>query len=147
MDKPELFFGRLTNVVAPEDFERGVLARLPQEKERRAKHARQVRFAYAGAAALVLVGFVVLGVPRLTERGAPGLVAEKDAAALSRALGEARPIEARVRWAVPASASATVIPVLEMLDYGSEVRNLSDTGRTVYILEQISEGRPSEIKY
>jgi len=147
MDKHELLFPQLPAVAAPEDFEQSVLARLVQEKERRARSARQVRFAYAGAAAVVLVGFVVLGVPRLAQRGAPGLVAEKDAAALLGVLGEARPIEARMRWAVPASASSDIVPVLETLDYGSEVRSVSNTGRTVYILEQISEGRPSEIKY
>ena len=148
MDKHELLFSQLPAVAAPEDFERSVLARLGQEKERRARRARHVRFAYAGAAALVLIGFIVLAVPRLAERGAPGLVAEKDAtAALMSALGEARPIEARARWAFPASASADIIPVLETLDYGSEFRSASNAGRTVYILEQISEGRPSEIKY
>ena len=147
MDKHELLFPQLPAVAAPEDFEQSVLARLVQEKERRARSARQVRFAYAGAAALVLVGFIVLAVPRLAERGAPALVAERDAAALSSALGIARPIEARMRWAVPASASSDIVPVLETLDYGSEVRSVSNTGRTVYILEQISEGRPSEIKY
>ncbi|MDH4198053.1 MAG: hypothetical protein OEW05_11630 [Candidatus Aminicenantes bacterium] len=147
MDKPELFFGRLGSVAAPEDFERRVLARLALEKERRSRRAHHLRFAYAGAAALVLVGFIVLGLPRLAQRGAPGLLADKDAAALMDGLEKARPIEARTRWAVPASASADIIPVLETLDYGSEVRNLSDTGRTVYILEQISEGRPLEIKY
>jgi len=147
MDKPELFIGRLGPVAAPEDFEQRVLARLALEKERRSRRAFRLRLAYGGAAALVLVGLIVLGVPRLAERGAPGLVAERDAAALVAALGEARPIEARTRWAVPASTSADVIPVLETLDYGSEVRSLGNSGRTVYILEQISEGRPSEIKY
>ncbi len=148
MDERELLFARMTAVAAPEDFERGVLARLALEKDRRARRARHFRFAYAGAAALVLVGFVVLGVPRLVQREAPGLAAQPDApAGLVRALGEARPIEARVRWAVPASASDDIIPVLETLDYGSEVRSLSRNERTVYILEQISEGRPSEIRY
>jgi hypothetical protein len=146
MDKPEFFFSRLPAVAAPQDFEQSVLARLGPERDQRARRARQFRLASAGAAALVLVGFVVLAVPRLVQRGEPGLAAGGDAAALMRALGEARPIEARVRWALPASATTGVIPVLETLDYGSEIRNLSDA-RTVYILEQISEGRPSEIKY
>lgn len=147
MDKHEFFFSRMPAVAAPQDFEQSVLARLGPERERRVRRARQLRFASAGAAALVLVGFVVLAVPRLVQRGAPGFVAGNDAAALAKALGQARPIEARVRWALPASATSDVYSVLETLDYGSEVRSLSDTGRTVYILEQISEGRPSGIKY
>jgi hypothetical protein len=46
-----------------------------------------------------------------------------------------------------ASDSQSVIPVLETVNYSAEVRNASYEPRTVYILEQVSEGIPSGIKY
>jgi len=40
-----------------------------------------------------------------------------------------------------------VLPVYETVDYTSEFRNVQSQPRTVYILEQVSESRPSEIIY
>lgn len=122
---------KVTRVRAPEGFERTVLARLPAARERRARARRAVyRYAFAGSAALLLVGFLVFA-PSFREPDTVLTSAERQA--LSADPDNAMP--------------SRVLPVYETVDYTSEFRNVQSQPRTVYILEQVSESRPSEIIY
>jgi hypothetical protein len=121
----------MTRVLAPEGFERTVLARLPAARERRIRARRAAyRYAFAGSAALLLVGFLVF-VPSSREPDTVLTYAEREALSANPDSG----------------APSRVLPVYETVDYMSEFRNVQSQPRTVYILEQVSESRPSEIIY
>jgi hypothetical protein len=114
---------KMNRVTAPAGFEEGVMAKLPAARKERARVRRaNFRYAFAGSAALVLVGFVLLN-PSLFRKELPLAFAEREAPT------------------VPS------IPVFETMDYASEFRNAQSQPRTVYILEQVSESVSSEIIY
>jgi hypothetical protein len=116
---------KMTRVAAPAGFEEGVLAGLAAARKRRERTRRtNLRYAFAGSAALVLAAFFLLN-PSLFDREPPLTFAEKEAL----------------------SASPRSVPVFETMDYASEFRNASSQPRTVYILEQVSEAASSEIIY
>jgi anti-sigma-K factor RskA len=119
------FLGNMDRVAAPPGFERRVLAELARRKEHQRSSRRTWRFAYAGAAAVLLAAVVLGGVFVLDRAGG------KETTAAVR-LAE-RPSEA--------------VSVMETLDYSSEYRNASSEPRTIYILEQVSEVSPREITY
>lgn len=114
---------KMTRVAAPPGFEEAVLIKLPAARKERARVRRaNFRYAFAGSAALVLVGFVLLN-PSFFQKELPLTFAERKA------------------LTVPS------IPVFETMDYASEFRNAQSQPRTVYILEQVSESVSSEIIY
>lgn len=117
--------GKMDRVAAPSGFERRVLAELARRKNPERSSRRTWRFAYAGAAAVVLAAVVLGGVFVLDRSGGKDTAAEVRFAA--------RPSEA--------------VPVMETLDYSSEYRNASSEPQTIYILEQVSEASPREITY
>jgi hypothetical protein len=130
---------KLTRARAPEGFERAVLARLPEARQQRARARRAAayRLAFAGSAALLLVGFLVFH-PSTREPDTVLTSAERQA--LSATPG------GRQGGPVPAARSGFV-PVYETMDYSSEFRNARTQPPTVYILEQVSESASSEIIY
>jgi hypothetical protein len=114
---------KMTRVQAPPGFEETVLTKLPAARKERARIRRaNFRYAFAGSAALVLVGFVLLN-PSFFQKELPLTFVEREA------------------LTVPS------IPVFETMDYASEFRNAQSQPRTVYILEQVSESVSSEIIY
>jgi hypothetical protein len=114
---------KMNRVAAPAGFEEVVMAKLATARKERARVRRaNFRYAFAGSAALVLVGFVLLN-PSLFQKELPLTFAEREA------------------LTVPS------IPVFETMDYASEFRNAQSQPRTVYILEQVSESVSSEIIY
>jgi len=128
---------KMTKVRAPEGFEEGVLARLPAARKERARARRAAwRYAFAGSAALVLVGFLLFN-PALTDKDAVLTYAEREA------------LTASPMWANGASSvdGSRSVPVYERMDYASEFRSAQHQPRTVYILEQVSETVSSEIIY
>ncbi len=122
---------KLGRVAAPDGFEQSVLARLPAERTRRSRRRAVGRYAFAGSAGVFLIGAVLAAVFLFNGGGAPG----------SSGPGPAPAVWGRVTDPQP------VIPVLETVDYSAEVRNASYEPRTIYILEQVSEGIPSGIKF
>ena len=121
---------KMTRVRAPEGFERTVLARLPAARESRIRARRAAyRYAFAGTAALLLVGFLVF---RPSSREPETVLTNAERQALS---------------ATPESGARSRVMPYETVDYTSEFRNVQSQPRTVYILEQVSESRPSEIIY
>ncbi|HSA95328.1 MAG TPA: hypothetical protein VLJ16_04705 [Acidobacteriota bacterium] len=128
---------KVIKVRAPEGFEVTVLAKLPAARQERAR-ARRVtayRFAFAGSAALLLAGFLVFA-PSSREPDAVLTYAEREA--LTAAPG---------KGAASAASRSRALPVYETMDYPSEFRNAQAQRPTIYILEQVSETRPSEIIY
>jgi hypothetical protein len=128
---------RMTKVKAPAGFEEVVLARLPAARRERAKARRAAyRYAFAGSAALLLVGFLVFS-PSQPERESVLTFAEREALSATPTAGKALSSADRGR----------TVPVFETMDYASEFRNVSRQPQTVYILEQVSESVSSEIIY
>ncbi|OGD12489.1 MAG: hypothetical protein A2Y86_04710 [Candidatus Aminicenantes bacterium RBG_13_62_12] len=113
----------MNRVVAPAGFEEGVMAKLPAARKERARVRRaNFRYAFAGTAGLILVGFVLLN---------PSLFLK----------------EPMLTFADREAPTVPSIPVFETMDYASEFRNAQSQSRTVYILEQVSESVSSEIIY
>ena len=137
MEGHELF-ATMTKVEAPRDFEEKVLGRLPAAREQRARAARRAtyRTAFAGSAAVVLVSFLLF-YQAPAEKDAVLTYAEREALTASPDRGPAVRSAERNRF----------VPVYETMDYASEFRNAQSQPATVYILEQVSEIRPSEIIY
>ncbi len=131
---------KMNKVEAPAGFEEGVLAKLPAARAERARARRaHYRYAFAGSAALVLVGFFLFYYPARTEQDTVLTFAEKQA--LSAAPGKGTRVQ-------PARADqGRFVPVFERMDYASEFRNAQSRPGTVYILEQVSEVPSSEIIY
>jgi hypothetical protein len=131
--------GKTNKVKAPADFEARVFARLGEAKAARMRRKAAFRYAFAGSAAVVLVGIVLLNVFVLNHTSSRTLAGKGKSDALANQLS----FSDRLRY----GGTQTYLPVLETVDYSNEYRNVSNQPRTVYILEQVSEVRPTEIKY
>jgi hypothetical protein len=136
MEEHELLT-RVARVAAPGDFEGQVLARLPGARVEQARRARRsvVRYAFAGTAALLIVG-VLLFRPAPVSKDAVLTYAERQA--LTATPGQR---------GGPTSDRSRSVPVYETMDYASEFRNAQSRPATVYILEQVSEVPSPEIIY
>jgi len=131
--------GNIERVKAPAGFEKQVLARIGQEAGKREKGRMLVilRTALAGAAALAVIA---IGINVIHKHAGQTLPVETAG------------IESRApdygRYSVPErSGGQGYLPLLETVDYTDEIRGGSPGARTVYILEQVSEGQTSGIKY
>ena len=133
--------GKVNKVGAPPGFEGRVMARIGQAKRARARRQAISRYAFAGSAAVLVIGFLLLYPPAADRLSGPAPAGKGQAAVAVVHRGADAPVSL-------GSASATAyLPVLETVDYSSEMRNASAQPRTVYILEQVSEDRPTETKY
>ena len=126
---------KMIKVRAPADFEADVLARLPTAREERARGRRaRWSYAFAGSAALVLVGFLVFSPTQVPERPDAALTfAEREALTATPGKG-GRNI-----------GRSQVVPVYERMNYAAELRDAQSQPGTVYILEQVSDVPSSEI--
>jgi len=131
--------GKMNRVKAPADFDERVFAKLGEAKAAHARRKVAFRYAFAGSAAVLFVGIVLLNVFVLNTTSSRTLAGKgKSDAPANQASFSDRLGDGGVR---------TYLPVLETVDYSNEYRNVSNQPRTVYILEQVSEVRPTEIKY
>jgi hypothetical protein len=137
--------GKVNRVKAPPDFEDRVLVRLGEERRARVRRQAVLRYSFAGTAAVLIVGFVLIYNPfvRSSRHLGPSI------AGGTAGKGETavRTASFRMTAGDKGARAVTYLPVLETVDYSSEFRSASYEPRTVYILEQVSEVRPSEIKY
>ena len=128
---------KMNRVAAPAGFEEGVMAKLAAARNERARVCRaNFRYAFAGTAALVLFGFVLLN---------PSLFLKEPA--LTFAVREALTVPSEAGKGISSAQRSRPVPVFETMDYASEFRNAQSQPRTVYILEQVSESVSSEIIY
>jgi hypothetical protein len=132
MDELELL-KKLDRVKAPADFELRVMARVSLEKKGLKRRRTAFRLSLAGAFASLLAVFVFLNVFVLQKKlpvGTAG-VNESAVSVSQRAKGPA----------------GEMVPVIETLDYSTEVRGRSPEPQTVYLLEQVSDTASREIRY
>lgn len=126
----------IPKVKAPPDFERSVIGRLEGARREYVKRRMTFRYAFAGSAAVFLVGFILLNIFVWDGTGGPTVAGTESPLSQGLWLEGARD-----------DSLEPFIPVLEAVDYSAEVRYASDEPRTVYILEQVSEVSSSGIKY
>jgi hypothetical protein len=119
---------KLERVTAPSDFEQRVLTHLARKRASaaRARRVQVFRYSLAGAAAALLVCFLVLNVFVLRTGG---------------------PADSAGPLAQDDQNRSGVLPVMETVDYGREVRSASYGPRAVYILENVSYASNPQIKY
>jgi hypothetical protein len=128
------WLSKLDKVKAPPDFEQKVMAQLSLKK-RSARQRRTVwRWSMAGAAASLLALVVLLNIFVLQPKAPLGVSKMKSETA-------------SVSLPVQNAAADQAIPVIETLDYSTEVRSCSREPEAVYLLEQISDTTPREISY
>lgn len=130
---------KMNRVKAPADFEERVFVKIGQVQRARVRRRAVFRYAFAGSAAVLLIGFVLVNGPFKNERAALTAGRPGSSGSTVQPLSSSQPASAR--------AARTYLPVMETADYSREFRNASYQPQTVYILEQVSEVRPSEIKY
>jgi len=130
---------KMNRVKAPADFEERVFLKIGQARRARVRRRAVFRYAFAGSAAVLLIGFVLFN----------GGVRDRRAMLATGRPGPSGSAVQQLSYSQPAGArtARTYLPVMETADYSKEFRNASYQPQTVYILEQVSEVRPSEIKY
>ncbi len=133
-------FSRVGKVKAPEDFEARVLARLPGETRLRLRRRTAARYAFGGAAAVAVAGSVLLGVFVLPKRPPVALAGKPSVQKVVQPIVSAGLAPGR-------RGDNAYVPMLEKVDYTSEYRNVSHEPKTVLILEQVSEGAPSGVRF
>ncbi len=134
MDVPNLL-KKLERVKAPPDFEQKILAQLSLRK-RRKQRIKYLRPSLAAAFSAALVFFIVVNVFVLPKRG-PLEVADLE-------IGLASPSTFQGRGE---PRKGETIPIIEAADYAAEIQSASREPQTIYILEQVSEGTNTKIKY
>jgi hypothetical protein len=125
---------RLDMVKAPPGFEQQVMAQLSLRKRQERRRRVVLRWSLAGSVASLAVVFVVLSTVIFRDR-APAGVADRRA--------DSRPAASMVQRA----AVEQTIPIIETLDYTTEIRSRSPEPETIYLLEQVSDTTSREIKY
>jgi hypothetical protein len=125
---------KLDTVKAPPGFEQQVIARLSLRKRLERRRRTALRWSLAGSLASLAVVFVVLSTVVFRD-GTPSGIADRGPA--SRATSSL----------VQRAAADETISIIETLDYTTEIRSRSSEPETIYLLEQISDTTPREIKY
>ena len=132
MEVYELLKG-LETVKAPSDFEQKVRAQLSLRKRTHVR-SRTLQFSLTGALAVGVAVLLVINFFILSGQG-PSRFSGLERNSAPSALSEER---------FMAGAS---IPIIETIDYASEIRTLTNEMPTVYILEQVSWTTDTKIKY
>jgi hypothetical protein len=125
---------KLDMVKAPPGFEQHVMAQLSLRKRQERRRRRALRWSLAGSLASLTVVFVLLGTGVFRDRTPLG-IADRGA--------DSRPASSLVQRA----AAEETISIIERLDYTTEIRSRSSEPETIYLLEQVSDTTPREIKY
>ena len=124
----------LETVNAPPDFEQKVMAQLSLRKRIERRRRAVLRWSMAGSFASLAVVVVLLNVFVFQGR-TPSEVAER---------GKDIPVTSSL---FQKAAVEQTIPIIETLDYRTEMRSRSPEPETIYLLEQVSDTAPRGIKY
>lgn len=127
-------FKELDTVKAPPDFEQKVMAQLSLRKRTERRRRAVLRWSMAGSFASLAAGIVLLNI-FVFEGRSPSRVAEMGKGA------------APVTSTIQRAAAERTIPIIETLDYRTEMRSRSSEPETVYLLEQISDSAPGQLRY
>jgi len=125
---------KLDTVMAPSGFEQQVMAQLSLRKRLERRRRTALRWSLAGSIASLAVVFVLLSTVVFRDR-TPIEIADRGA--------DSRPAASLVQRA----AAEQTISIIERLDYTAEIRSRSAEPETIYLLEQVSDTTPREIKY
>jgi len=127
---------RLDRVTAPPGFEAQVRALLVRRREARPRELRlrAFRFSLASAAAGLLTLFVVLNT----------VVLRPGSSLPGRAVGDDQVVGGN---RIAADSGATVLPVMETVDYRREAKTTSLQPQAHYILENVSYASNTLIRY
>lgn len=125
---------KLERVKAPPGFEQRVLAQLSLRRKSLAQRRRVFRLSLAGAFAGCLVVFVLLNMLVLQKKVPPGETTIGQEILPLFGAGER-------------AESAALVPIIETLDYSTEIRSRSPEPKALYLLEEVSERTFREIKY
>ncbi len=124
---------RLETVKAPSDFEQKMMAQLSLRKRKHVR-SRTLRVSLAGALAGGFAVLLAINLFILPGQG-PGRFLSSEGNLASGALSGERYV------------AGESIPIIETVDYASEIRTLTNEMPTVYILEQVSWTTDTKIKY
>jgi hypothetical protein len=124
----------LDTVKAPPDFEQKVMARLSLRKRAQRRRRTVLRWSMAGSFASLAAVVFLLNVFVFQDRSPSG-IAES---------GKGLAPESSI---VQSAAYERTVPIIETLDYRSEMRGRSSEPETIYLLEQISDTTPRGIRY
>lgn len=125
---------RLDTVKAPPDFEQRVMAQLSLRKRIERRRRVMLRWSMAGSFASLAAVAILLNVFVFQGR-TPSAVAGKGK--------DLTPSSSMIQRA----ADERTIPIIETLDYRTEMRSRSAEPEAVYLLEQVSDTTPRGIKY
>lgn len=125
---------KLDTVQAPPAFEQQVMARLSLRKRRERRRRSALRWSLAGSAASLAAVVILLNTVVFRDRGPSDLAVRE---------GASRPSASFIRQA----AVERSIPIIETLDYMTEIRRPSSEPETIYLLEQVSDTTSRETKY
>lgn len=125
---------RYEKVKAPPDFEQKVMAQLSLRKRGLGRKRSVLRLSLAGAFASFVAVFILLNVFVLRKETQPGVTTARTSVSPYLDIGAS-------------SRESQVIPVIETVDYGLELRNKSTEVETIYLLEQVMDTTPQGIKY
>ncbi len=123
---------KLERVKAPPHFEQKILAQLSLRK--RQLKTRNLRLSLAGAFSAIIVLFIVVNIFILPQRSPLKFIGVEKG--ISSSVQERGPVIER-----------DFIPIIESVDYSSEIQSVSRDPSTIYILEQVSDETSAEIKY
>ncbi len=124
---------RLETVKAPSDFEQKMMAQLSLRKRKHVR-SRTLRVSLTGALAGGIAVLLAINFFILPGQGPARISSPEMDLASSALYGE--------RFAAGESIS-----IIEIVDYASEIRTLTNEVPTVYILEQVSWTTDTKIKY
>ncbi len=125
---------KLERVKAPPGFEQRVMAQLSVRRRGLVRRRRVFKLSLAGAFAGLLVVFILLDIFVLQKQAAPG--AATIAQETSPLFGASEGVESR-----------SLVPIIETLDYSTEIRSRTEEPRALYLLEEVSDRTLREIKY
>ncbi len=124
-------FKSLDTVKAPPDFEQKLLAQLSLRKRMERRRRVVLRWSMAGSFASLAAVAVLLNVFVFQGRS-PSVVAEKGKG------------PAPASSFIQRAAEERTVPIIETLDYRTEMGGRSSEPGTIYLLEQISDTTPRD---
>jgi hypothetical protein len=125
---------QLDTVKAPPDFEQRVMAQLSLRKRTERRRRAVLRWSMAGSFASLAALAVLLNIFVFQDRSPFGIADRGKVVTPAASL-------------VQRAADERTIPIIETLDYRTEMRSRSSEPETVYLLEQVSDTTPRGIKY
>lgn len=129
---------KLNRVKAPPGFDQKLMAELSLRQRRLEQRRRVLRLSLAGALASFLVLFFVVST-MILKKG-PWLESASSKLAPGRATSSL--IEAG-----EGAEFRSEVPIIETLDYSTEIRNRAAEVEAVYLLEEVKDRTFREIKY